>query len=343
MLTSEAKRTDAASPEIVVDPLPAPDYGPRAREDHPRSEETAMAVRYWSWQALRSLGLAALIGLAGCGKSGEPGQAENAAPPAAIPGPGPAPADTAALPAPDPLAPPPGQAAAAAPVRYDVSFAEATAQAFEGAGQPPVTTIAGQPTAKIQAAVREVWPTIKLTDAAGNPTPIVVVLDTDAGPVEITLFPDVAPSHVRNFLALAQVGYYNGLTFERVIRLDYEGDDKMKRRLEVLTAGCPAGDGDGTHGHLGYFLKREPRSIAHEEGVIGFVREEAPDSACCRLYFCLTPTPAGMEVELTAFGKVTSGLDVLKGIAARPVKPTETPSETHQFQQPVKIKSVTRK
>lgn len=301
-----------------------------------------MSALHRSWKALRGLGLAGLIGLAGCGKSAEPAKTENAAEPAApvaaIPGPATtSPPETPYTPV--PLTPPP----AAATPRLDTPFAEATTtESYPGAQPPPMTTAAGQPTAKLHAAVREVWPTIKLTDADEHPSGIVVTLDTEAGPVEITLFPDIAPNHVRNFLALAQVGYYNGLTFERIIRVDDVADNGTKRKVEVLTAGCPAGDGEPAHGHLGYFLKREPQSLLHEEGAVGFVREDNPNSACCRIYICLTPAPI-MDGHFTAFGKVTGGLDVLKGIAARPVKHLTNYPDNELPQVPVKLKSVTRK
>jgi peptidyl-prolyl cis-trans isomerase B (cyclophilin B) len=306
-----------------------------------RVRETTMG-RNRSWKALRGVGLAGAIGLAGCGKSGDaPGGDATVppVPPAAIPGPGlpeiTPPPDTAYTP--KDLSPVPAP-------RLDVPFADATTmKAPEGTTAPPATTTAGEPTAKLQAAVREVWASVKLTDTAGNLSPIVVAIDTEAGPVELTLFPDLAPNHVRNFLALAQVGYFNGLAFERVVRMDYEPEGGgPKKKLEVLTAGCPAGDGEPAHSHLGYFLKPEPKSLQHEEGVVGFVREDDPNSASCRFYLCLTAAPM-MDGQFIGFGRVTRGMDVLKTVAARPVKSATSYPESEQFKEPVKIKSVTRK
>ena len=292
-------------------------------------------------RALRGMGLAGLIGLAGCGKPNDANtDAPPSAPPAAIPGSGTPlpditpPKDTPYTP--KDLSPVPG-------VRLDVPFADvATTTAYPGSTAAPVTTMTGESTAKIQAAVREVWPTIKITDEAGNPSPIVVAVETEAGPVELTLFPDLAPNHVRNFLALVQIGYYNGLSFERIIKVDYEAEGGAKKKLEVLTAGCPVGDGESAHGHLGYFLKPESRSLTHEEGTLGFVCEKDADSACCRLYFCMTPATV-MDGEFTGFGRVTRGMDVLKSIATRSVKKPDTYPENEQFQIPAKIKSMTRK
>ncbi len=298
-----------------------------------------MATRNRSSRVLQG---AVLIGLAGCGKPGEPAApAENAQqPPAAIPGGSTLPAITPPQEdgkfTPQVLSPVPSTA-------IDVAFDDATtSKLYEGAKPAPVTTLNGQPMAKIQAAVREAWPTIKLTDADGKLSPIVVDVETEAGPLEITLFPDLAPNHVRNFLALAQIGYYNGLTFERIVRLDYDNDAGMKQKLEVITAGCPVGDGEPTTGHLGYFLKPETRSLSHEEGVIGFVREDEPASASCRTYFCMSPA-AVMDGQFIGFGRVTKGMDVLKTIGSKPVKNPMSYPDNEQFAQPVKIRSVVRR
>jgi peptidyl-prolyl cis-trans isomerase B (cyclophilin B) len=286
---------------------------------------------------LLGVGLAGLLGFAGCGKPSDPGSGETqpAAPPAAIPNGAAQPIDNTPF-TPKELSPIPTP-------RLDVPFADVTTTVpYSGSIPAPTTTITGQSTAKIQSAVREVWPTIKVTDEAGTPSPIVVAIETEAGPVELTLFPDLAPNHVRNFLALAQIGYYNGLFFERIIKVEYDAENGTKKKLEVLTAGCPAGDGESNHSHLGYFLKPETRSLTHEEGVIGFVCEKDENSACCRLYFCMTPA-AVMDGEFSGFGRVTKGMDILKAAAMRPVKKTDTYPENEQFQQPLKIKSVTRK
>ena len=57
----------------------------------------------------------------------------------------------------------------------------------------------------------------------------------------------------------------------------------------------------------------------------------------------MSPTPEGMETEVTGFGRVTAGMAVLKAIAARPVGPADTTNETQLFQQPARIRGVTRK
>lgn len=268
-------------------------------------------------RAAVAAGLVAAV-LGGCGKRGLPEQAADPAVPLAA-------------------------APTTGPVRYDISFDEAiTHIAPEGSERPPDTTLTGKSTAKLHAAVREAWPSVKLTDAAGKPVPIVVAFDTDAGPVELTLFPELAPNHVRNLLALVAVGYYDGLVFERVIRQEVVAEGGSKQRVELLTAGCPAGDGEPARGHLGYFLKPEPSTLRHEEGTVGFVRDEDACSACCRFYVCTAAAPV-MDDHFTTVGKVTRGMDVVKRIAARPVKDPNTFPASEQPQDPVRIRKAERK
>src|SRR5262245_52998257 len=94
---------------------------------------------------------------------------------------------------------------AAPAVDYDQPFDKAaTDQIGEDQRLPPDRTIAGKPTAALRESVEQAWPTIRLTDATRKPVPWVVTLDTDTGPIEITLRPDLAPNHCRNFLALVK-------------------------------------------------------------------------------------------------------------------------------------------
>lgn len=274
-----------------------------------------MAGRHAGWR--RWIARAAVVLAAGCGKSGEPV------------------AETPLLSVPNPSAQPLGQP-------FDDAV---TLRAPDGSNAPPAATVAGRSTATFPGLVREAWPAVSLTDATGKPNPVVVALDTDAGVVEITVFPDKAPNHARNFLALAKVGYYDGLVFERVVKQSFavQGDDgkEATHLVELVTAGCPAGDGDPAHGHLGYFLRPESGDLKHDEGTVGFVLTDDPASASCRFYVCLSPTPI-FDGRVTAFGKVTRGMDVVRAIAARPVKNPTRPPENEQPRDPVRIRSAAR-
>ena len=179
---------------------------------------------------------------------------------------------------------------------------------------PPDRTLAGKPTAPLLVAVKEAWDRVRFHSTNGKSDPVRLRLTTDAGEVEITLFPDAAPNHVRNLLALARVGYYDGLVFERVVRREAVTTTGTAIRFELVTAGCPCGLGTPGQGHLGYFLKPEFNTLTHEEGTVGFWREDDDVSAGTRIYVTLSPCPA-MDGKYTVVGKVSRGLDVVRQIA----------------------------
>ena len=136
-----------------------------------------------------------------------------------------------------------------------------------------------------------------------HPTATITV--KDYGVIVVELYQDVAPNTVANFVSLAKSGFYNGLTFHRVI----EGF--------MIQGGDP--DGNGTGGP-GYSIKGEfssngfENNLSHEPGVISMARSNAPDSAGSQFFIC-TADCRGLDGKYAAFGKVTSGLDVAYEIA----------------------------
>jgi cyclophilin family peptidyl-prolyl cis-trans isomerase len=264
-----------------------------------------------SWPAA---GLLALVGLAGC--SG----------PAADPNP-----------TPDPT---PGDVAPDPAERYDQPFTKAVTDEV-GPDQlpPPDRTVAGRSTADLREAVERVWPTIKIAEA-GQPLPWVVALDTDAGPIEIALRPDLAPNHVRNLLALVNVGYYDGLRFDRVVQQYAEDPDGTRSEIRLVRLGCPAGTGDPGVGHLGYRLRSEFTETPHEAGTVGFTRDADPSSAGVRLYVTVGPAPA-LDNSYTVVGKVSKGLDVVEKIAAGKLLPPDVDPTRELPERPVTIRRAT--
>lgn len=240
-------------------------------------------------------------------------------------------------------APPPDPAPAAEPdpaERYDQPFSKAVTDEV-GPGQrfPPDRTVAGKSTTETREAVERLWPTIKVAEGT-RPVPWVVTLDTESGPVEIALRPDLAPNHVRNFLALVQVGYYDGLRFDRIVRHDAEAPDGARTEVRLVRFGCPAGTGDPGIGHIGYRLRSEFSDAPHEAGTVGFVREEDPSSAGVRLYITLGPAPA-LDNSFTIVGKVTGGLDVVEKIAAGRLLPPDQDETGELPARPVVIRKAT--
>src|SRR5204862_6867632 len=99
--------------------------------------------------------------------------------------------------------------------------------------------------------------------------------------IDIALDPDLAPNHVRNFIALAKVGYYDGLVFDRITEGPLEGEQKI--HFEAIEAGCPLGKGDLLENSIGYWLNPEFDPQAHhEEGTVGFCHSEERDTAACK-------------------------------------------------------------
>jgi len=208
-------------------------------------------------------------------------------------------------------------AAAATPTAArPAPFAEAVTENVPEEQQPPPDLTAnGLSTGKIRVQVQQAWDQIVFTTAAGKKIAYTAVLETEFGPVTIALRPDVAPNHVRNFVALARAGYYDGLVFEKVIE---QQGDTPESKLELVEGGCPAGTGEPGIGHLGYWLKPEfSESVKHEAGTVGACLCGAEDTAACRFYITISPAPA-MDGSFTVFGKVTTGLDVIRTITKQP-------------------------
>ncbi len=131
-----------------------------------------------------------------------------------------------------------------------------------------------------------------------------VVMETDMGNIVMELFPEVAPHHVSSFMDLVEKGFYDGLTFHRVI----EG--------QLIQGGDPIGDGTGS---AGYILQGEFSNLKHLPGTVAMARGHDRNSASCQFYICLTQLPS-LDGRYTIFGQVIDGLDVARKIGDVPVK-----------------------
>ena len=112
-------------------------------------------------------------------------------------------------------------------------------------------------------------------------------VSTNKGPIRLKFLPDVAPGHVKNFLALAKLGFYNGGTFHRIIK------------GFMIQGGCPLGTGTGD---AGYKIKAEFNNTLHEAGVLSMARAQEPDSAGSQFFICLG-RHGHLDRNYTAFGK----------------------------------------
>src|SRR5262245_4839371 len=156
--------------------------------------------------------------------------------------------------------------------------------------------------------------------------------------------PEIAPSHVRNFIALASQQYYDGLRFDRIVKQQYEGENGQTGKLVLLEAGAPIETAEPERSHLGYWLKPEFNpDVKHEEGTVGaclLACEGNEETAAVRFYITLTPAPA-MDGNFTVFAKVTKGLDVARKLAEQPVKGDDAGPEQGRPLTPLTIKKVT--
>ena len=143
-------------------------------------------------------------------------------------------------------------------------------------------------------------------------------LDTSSGKITLDMAPEIAPGHVANILGLAKIGYYDGLTFHRIIK------------GFMIQGGCPEGTGMGGPG---YTIKAEFNKTRHEPGVLSMARTSDPNSAGSQFFICLEPQP-GLDGQYTAFGKTAdaASLNVVKQIGSVPTDRSDRP------QKPVTIK-----
>ena len=129
----------------------------------------------------------------------------------------------------------------------------------------------------------------------GVPDGSQVKIDLDGGSVIINLLPEVAPNTVANFKVLAGIGFYDGLTFHRVIP------------GFMAQGGDPSGNGTGGPG---YSIKAEFSDTRHVRGTVAMARSQHPDSAGSQFYICFDAHPH-LDNQYTVFGQVTEGMDVV--------------------------------
>ncbi len=188
------------------------------------------------------------------------------------------------------------------------------------ANRPPDEMVTKKAVYKIYTEVQRQWDSILFLSNDGKKIDYVATIETSVGPIEITLLPETAPNHVRNFIALARAGYYDGLFFDGLFHDEAKDENGNVRRLDQVWAGCPLGTGETGSGSIGYWLKPEfnarANKLTHEEGVVGAVRLEEADTAATRFYINLSSAPY-LDDNSTIFGKVTRGLDIVRKIGSQ--------------------------
>jgi cyclophilin family peptidyl-prolyl cis-trans isomerase len=140
-------------------------------------------------------------------------------------------------------------------------------------------------------------------------------IETSKGVIEVELFDEDAPKTVANFRELAGKGYYDGLTFHRVIP-DF-----------MVQAGCPRGDGSGGPG---YEFEDEANNRRILRGALAMANR-GPDTNGSQFFIVTADECPWLDGKHTVFGQVTAGMDVVDAISQvgrdgrdRPLEPVTT-------------------
>jgi peptidyl-prolyl cis-trans isomerase B (cyclophilin B) len=162
--------------------------------------------------------------------------------------------------------------------------------------------------ANLKSQVDEVQQTLDLTNKAYT-----AELATSKGPIRLTFLPEVAPGHVKNFLSLAKLGFYNGGSFHRVIK------------GFMIQGGCPLGTGTGD---AGYKIKAEFNATPHEAGVLSMARANDPNSAGSQFFICLGRHPH-LDRQYTAFGRAADeeSMATVRAIGEVPTRGNDQPAQ----------------
>lgn len=158
-----------------------------------------------------------------------------------------------------------------------------------------------------------------------NQNPVVTFTMDNGDVMKAELYPEIAPNTVNNFISLIKKGFYDGVTFHRIIS------------GFMIQGGDPEGTGMGGPG---YCIKGEfsgngfENNLLHTKGVLSMARAMSPDSAGSQ-FFIMHANAPHLNGEYAAFGKLTEGEDVLDKIASvdtdwndRPLKPQVISSVT---------------
>ena len=134
----------------------------------------------------------------------------------------------------------------------------------------------------------------------------IVLHIANEGDIKIKLDPESAPKTVENFESLVRKGFYDGLTFHRVIK------------GFMIQGGCPNGNGTGGPGYsiAGEFASNGfDNPLKHERGVVSMARSMNPDSAGSQFFIMHADAPY-LDGQYAAFGKVTEGMEIVDNIAS---------------------------
>ena len=138
-----------------------------------------------------------------------------------------------------------------------------------------------------------------------------MIMKLKDGDVELELYSDVAPNHVKRFKDLSQKGSYDGVVFHRVIDgfMAQTGDVKFgnsnSKNFNLSLAGTGGSDMPD--------LNSEFSDIPHDRGILSAARSADPNSANSQFFICFQPAPH-LDRQYTVFGKVIKGMELIDNI-----------------------------
>ena len=139
--------------------------------------------------------------------------------------------------------------------------------------------------------------------------------------MEGELYPEIAPQSVYNFIDLCNHNFYDGLIFHRVIP------------GFMIQGGCPEGTGMGGPGYCikgEFFFNGVKNDLKHKRGVLSMARSQSPNSAGSQ-FFLMHQNSPHLDGQYAAFGKVTSGLEVIDAIAGVKTNYQDRPLEDQKI------------
>jgi peptidyl-prolyl cis-trans isomerase B (cyclophilin B) len=153
-----------------------------------------------------------------------------------------------------------------------------------------------------------------------------VTLDTEAGMIELELFPESAPESVRNFLNLAATGLFNGTSFSRVVP-----------GFVIQGGNAWSVEGGKVLRSVGERARRtipdEPNKILHERGIVSIARPDEPNKASSDFFILVAAAPY-LDGKFSAFGRVTKGMEVVDAI-------NKAPATDEKPEKPVRVRKAT--
>jgi peptidyl-prolyl cis-trans isomerase B (cyclophilin B) len=151
-----------------------------------------------------------------------------------------------------------------------------------------------------------------------------VKFETEAGVIDLEMFPESAPESVRNFLNLAAIGAFDTTTFSRVVpKFVIQGGNISTR--EKITPELAL--------RSRRMIPDEPNQIKHERGILSMARSDEPNSASSH-FFILVSNASSLDGKFAAFGRVKQGMEVVDAINKMPV-------ENEKPEKPVRITRAT--